>query len=90
MEKPSWNVYIVQTTCGKLYTGITCDLQRRFHEHATSKKGARFFHLFSPEKIVFYELHATRSEASKREAAIKKMRKEEKLNLIASQQNLIQ
>ena len=76
-------MYIIQNAIGKLYTGITNNLDRRYNEHQQCpKKGARFFHFSQPEKIVFFELHPNRSEASKRESAIKKMSRKEKMALI--------
>ena len=68
-----WEVYIIETASGKLYTGITCDMDRRFNDHLNSPKGARFFHFSKPERILFREFHPNRSEASKRESEIKKM-----------------
>lgn len=84
MDKSSqqWEVYIIQTESGKLYTGITTNLERRFKAHKQHQKGARFFHFSSPEKVVFRETHPDRSQASKKEAAIKKMSRKEKLILI--------
>ena len=84
MSKPSdeWVVYIIKTKSGKLYTGITKDLERRFGEHHKDRKGARFFHFSGPEAIVFRESHSSRSQATKREIAIKKMTRAEKLALI--------
>ncbi|CCB86692.1 UPF0213 protein PA3854 [Parachlamydia acanthamoebae UV-7] len=84
MKIDEWIVYIIQAESGKLYTGITNDLQRRFQDHKQLKKGARFFHFSSPDKIVFSEKHPNRSEALKRESAIKKMNRQEKLKLITS------
>ena len=82
-DNPSqWTVYIIEAHSGKLYTGITTDLERRLEEHSTKRKGARFFHFSSPEKILFIESHPNRSEASKRESAIKKMSRKDKLELI--------
>lgn len=78
-----WVVYIIQAKSGKLYTGITNNMERRLAAHS-GKKGARFFHFSCPEKIVFQELHLNRSEASKREITIKKMTRKEKLFLTAS------
>lgn len=78
----SWEVYIIQTSNGKLYTGITTDLDRRFNEHLKSKKGARFFNFSNPQKILFRESHSNRSEATKREINIKKMTRLEKLAVI--------
>lgn len=76
-----WVVYIIQAKSGKLYTGITNNMERRLKAHS-GKKGARFFHFSCPEKVVFQELHPNRSEASKRELAIKKMTRIEKLSLL--------
>lgn len=77
-----WEVYIIETESGRLYTGITTDLDRRFDNHLTHRKGARFFHFSKPKQIVFREPHSNRSEATKREIEIKKMSRAEKLNLI--------
>ena len=85
MENQDWTVYIIETEDGKLYTGITNDLERRFEAHK-SQKGARFFHFSKPEKILFKESHPNRSEASKREAMIKRLTRREKLELIAEKQ----
>jgi len=79
---PQWEVYIIETKSGKLYTGITNDLDRRFNEHKTHQKGARFFHFSSPESIVFRETHPDRSSATKREIAIKAMNRKAKLSLL--------
>lgn len=80
IEQIRWVVYIIQAESGKLYTGITNNMERRLSAHV-GKKGARFFHFSPPEKVVFQELHPNRSEASKREIAIKKMTRKEKLSL---------
>ncbi len=76
-----WEVYIIQTKSGKFYTGITNDLERRFNAHKTRQGGARFFRFSSPEKIVYRESHPNRQEASRRECAIKKMSRKEKMAL---------
>ena len=81
-EKNTWEVYMIQTESGKLYTGITNNMARRFEAHQSKRSGARFFHFSSPEHIVFREIHPNRSGASKREIAIKKLTKADKLALI--------
>lgn len=81
MKEKKWVVYLVQTASGKLYTGITNDMNSRFAAHK-SGKGARFFHFSTPEKVVFTEEHPDRSAATKREIAIKKMSRQQKLALI--------
>ncbi len=77
----NWQVYIIQTKTGKLYTGITTDLNRRFTEHS-NKKGAKYFRLEKPLGVVFTETCQNRSEATKRELEIKKLNRDEKLQLI--------
>lgn len=75
---------MIQTRSGKLYTGITNNLERRFAEHSGKKSGAKFFHFSEPVQIVFQEEHANRSEASKREIHIKRMTRKQKLDLMPS------
>jgi putative endonuclease len=82
MKQNEWVVYMIQTDDGKLYTGITNNLDKRFNDHLNSKKGAKFFRFSNPEKIIFHESHPNRSEAQKREIMIKKMDRTQKLALI--------
>jgi putative endonuclease len=76
-----WEVYIIETEDGTLYTGITTNLERRYQEHI-SLKGARFFRTSPPKALLFRERHPNRASASKREAEIKKLSRKEKLKLI--------
>jgi putative endonuclease len=64
-----------------LYTGITTDIDRRFQQHAT-QKGAKYFRHCRPERIVFVEPGHSRGSASKREAAIKKLSRENKQKML--------
>lgn len=80
-----WWVYMVRCRSGKLYTGITTDTERRFREHCgEGGRGARFFRSDPAEELVYREPAENRSLASQREAAIKKLPRSEKLQLIAS------
>lgn len=81
--KQTWFVYLIETEKGSIYTGITTDLERRFLEHFTGKKGAKFFNTTVPDRILYHETFINRSLASKREAAIKKLSRKAKLLLIA-------
>ncbi|MCL4391955.1 GIY-YIG nuclease family protein [Patescibacteria group bacterium] len=74
-------VYIIQCEDGSLYTGITTDIDRRFAEHE-SGKGSRYTAAHRVEKILYIEGRRTRSEALRREAQIKKLRRKEKLDLV--------
>lgn len=78
-------VYILECGNGTLYTGITTDLERRFAEHAAGKgKGSNYTRAKKALRIVYQEKCADRSAASKREAAIKKMSRAEKLAIVQS------
>ncbi|MBT8047386.1 MAG: GIY-YIG nuclease family protein [Xanthomonadales bacterium] len=77
-----WTVYIIRCDDETLYTGVTTDLERRFNEHGGRPRGARYFLGRKPLKIVFAESGHTRSSACKREAAIKKLSRKQKLSLV--------
>lgn len=79
----SWFVYMIEASDGSLYTGITTDVARRFAEHCEGKQGARYFNGRQPKMVVYVEAVEDRSSASKREAAIKQLRRQQKLELIA-------
>ena len=89
----SWFIYIIEAQNGSLYTGITTDIQRRWLEHqsvgAKSTKAAKFFRTSKPKSILYIELAKDRSEASKKEAQIKKLTKQKKLALVKSSGNKI-
>ncbi len=77
-----WSVYMILCSDSSLYTGITTDVSRRFRQHA-DKKGAKYFRRCRPLQLVFVEEGHNRGSATQREAAIKKMKPEEKRQLIA-------
>ena len=77
-----WYVYIVKCADGSLYTGITVDKERRVIEHNTSNKGAKYTRSRRPVHLVYSETHLNRSLAPKRESAIKKLSRTEKLTLL--------
>jgi putative endonuclease len=78
----AWTVYIIRCDDGSLYTGVTTDLDRRLAEHAAGRRGARYFNGRRPVKVEYREGGHTRSSASRREAAIKKLSRAAKLRLI--------
>ncbi len=75
-------VYILKCCDETLYTGITTDITRRVEEHNSSQKGAKYTKLRRPVELVYSEKSEDRSSASKREYAIKKLTRKEKLELI--------
>lgn len=84
----TWSLYIIEASDGSLYTGIATDVERRFEEHLNCHKGAKYFNGRNPVSVVYREDGHTRSSASKREAEIKKLSRQEKKFLIASEATL--
>ncbi len=78
----NWFVYILKCSDSSLYTGITTDLARRFAEHRDAKKGAKYTRSRRPVTLVHVEECSTQSEALKREAYIKKLKRSAKEILI--------
>ena len=81
----TWFVYVIRSDDDQLYTGITTDINRRWREHTTGKAGARYFRGRKPQVLCLLETHPDRSSASKREAAIKQLKRREKELLLAQQ-----
>lgn len=79
-----WTVYIIRCDDDCLYTGITTDVERRFREHAGGSRGARFFNGRRPVEVVYRETGHDRSSASRREAAIKKLSRAQKAQLVGT------
>jgi putative endonuclease len=84
----NWHVYIILCTDNSLYTGITNDIERRMLQHAASK-GAKYFRGRKPVQLVYVENGHNRSSASRREAAIKQLKRPDKEVLIASAMNAL-
>jgi len=75
-------LYILQCADKTLYTGITVDLTRRVAEHNSSSLGAKYTKSRQPVKLVYSKKYRNRSIASKAEAKIKKLSRQDKLDLI--------
>ncbi len=79
----NWTVYILRCADTTLYTGITNDLERRLIQHR-SGTGAKYTRGREPYDVVFTALYATKSDALKREAHIKRLTRAQKLKLIGN------
>lgn len=79
----SWYLYIIRCANSHLYTGVTTDVKRRLAEHQSSgPKAAKFLKGKGPLTLVYQEPQIDRSTALKREIAIKKMSRQQKLQLV--------
>ncbi len=84
MQRESkWYVYILRCADQTLYTGITNRLQQRLRAH-NAGKGAKYTKGRRPVHLLYWETCTDKSAALKREAAIKKMKRAEKLLLCTS------
>ena len=74
-------VYILKCRDDTLYTGWTTDPERRLKTH-NSGKGAKYTRARLPVQLMYTEMFSTKEEALKREAAVKRLSRAEKLKLI--------
>ncbi len=73
-------VYLLRCRDGSLYTGITNDLPQRLESHRRGKASA-YTRSRRPVSLAYQELARDRGAALKREAAIKRLSRLEKLAL---------
>ena len=78
-----WCVYILRCGDGTLYTGMTDDFEKRLAAHR-SGHGAKSTRGRAPLEAVYREDCASKSDALKRECAIKRLTREKKLALIGA------
>lgn len=79
----NWFLYLIRCRNGRLYTGITTDVERRFEEHRSGdKKGSKYLRGKAPLKLVVKKRVGDRSMALKIEAKIKRMSKTKKELLV--------
>lgn len=85
MDKTNY-VYILKCSDDTLYTGWTTNLEDRLkvHNGETNGNSAKYTRGRRPVELVYSENFETKSEALKREAAIKKLNREKKWVLINS------
>ena len=77
---------MLQCGDGTYYTGWTNDLDRRLKAH-NEGKGGKYTRSRRPVRLVYYEEHETKQEAMRREYAIKRLSRREKLALIYEKGN---
>lgn len=86
VPSPAWHLYLIRNKLNQLYCGITTDVARRFLEHSSSsKKGAKALKGKAPLTLEFQIEIGTKSDASRLEAKVKKLKKIQKEELIIRQ-----
>lgn len=78
-------VYMLRCKDGSLYTGWTNDLEHRMAMHS-SGRGAKYTRGRGPLELVYSEELPDKEAALRRECAIKKLRREQKLALLQTWQ----
>ncbi len=73
-------VYLLECEDGSIYTGITTDVARRFQEH-NNGDGGRYTRSHGAKKILYAEQCATRGDALRREAEIKRLSRAAKIKM---------
>lgn len=76
-------VYLVECKDKTIYCGYTNNLDKRINNHNNSIKGAKYTKNRRPVRLIYFESFDNKSSALKREHFIKKLTRDEKLNLIA-------
>jgi putative endonuclease len=73
-----WWLYLLACRDGRTYAGIATDVTARFVAHS-SGKGAKFTRSNPPVRVLGAQAFASKSEALKAEAALKKLDRTDKL-----------
>ncbi len=79
--RPRWAVYMLRCADGSLYTGATNDLPRRLTQHERGKAAA-YTRSRLPVMLVFGEAAKSKKAALRREAALKRLTRAQKLLLL--------
>ena len=80
-----WYLYLVRCANGHLYTGVTTNVARRFSEHQSGGiKSAKYLRGKGPLTLMYQEQVGSHGDALRREIAVKKLSRSQKLALIES------
>jgi putative endonuclease len=80
-----FHVYILECNDKTLYVGSTNNLTKRLHEHNTKKNGAHYTKIRRPVRLVYTKECETYGEARKEEAALKRLSRKQKDELVKEQ-----
>ena len=75
--------YLLKCADDTLYCGWTNQLDKRLKAH-NEGKGAKYTRGRRPVSLAYYEIFETKEEAMQREAAIKRLSRKDKLDLVAA------
>jgi putative endonuclease len=78
--KGGWIYFLANRYRGTIYIGVTADIRARVHQHRTDPAG--FIARYDLSRLVHVETFPTIDEAIAREKALKKWRRDWKVELI--------
>nr|WP_319489855.1 GIY-YIG nuclease family protein [uncultured Caproiciproducens sp.] len=81
VKAPKHYAYMLRCADGTIYCGYTTDLFRRTAVH-NSGRGAKYTRSRLPVELVYEESFETKSEALKREGALKKLSHAKKISML--------
>ncbi len=76
--------YILECADKTFYVGCTNNLEKRLNQHNNLKSGAHYTKIRRPVVLKYYEEFSSLSESRKREAEIKRWKRDKKMDLINS------
>lgn len=82
--RPKWWVYVLRCADGSLYTGISTDPDRRLTQH-NAGTASKYTRSRRPVALVYREKRRGRSDALKRELALKALPRRAKLALVGAE-----
>ena len=88
MSGPHYSLYILRCGDGSLYTGIAIDVARRFREHESGKRGAKYLRGRGPFTLVYEQALGNRSSAARAEYRVKQLDRSRKEALVSGDVSL--
>jgi len=90
MMQKVYILYILECQDGRLYTGYTTDLKRRYLEHVAGSHKSKFTRGNPPKKIAqSWQFSCTLSAILKLEYYVKSLTRAQKLDLIIAPEKLV-
>ena len=89
MSSTLWHLYLIRTTSGMLYTGITTDVQRRLEQHQRGG-GAKSLRGKGPLTLVFQRPAGDRSRVLRWEYRVKQLSRGQKERFVALQEQALE
>lgn len=79
-------VYMLRCNDGSLYSGYTTNLDKRLQMH-NSGHGAKYTRSRLPVTLIYWQEFDDKQQAMRREAKLKRLSRQEKLQLITTHNN---